>query len=583
MNFQSRRRFIIGPALIAALALSGCASGSNANAIPVINGNQATNGARAHVRPGRLVLHIVIPRKQKNHQRGRKPQYVSPATKSITVTLTGPTAVATTAPLTPTSQGCTSSLASTSCTLSIPGLAPGNYTGSMSTWDTTNGTGHELSANQNVSFKITTGQANPIGITLGGIPTAVLIVPDPASSLTGSMSAGFTLSKCGSDTLSIYGVDADKNIILGAGAPTPSLQSDTPSTLAVSTPTPASPNRFTIVRPSPPPNPGSMVHLTATITPDADSGASPVSTPAIPMTFNHDICGVVTEFSTGITSNSHPYGITSGPDGNLWFTECNVSQFAKITTGGTVTEYAGVFLPYDIIVGPDGNLWLGSFNKIVSISTSGTIAAQYSSGISGTNLTGIASGPDGNLWFTEEGGGSGNTVAKITTSGTVTEYSTGITSGANPEDITTGPDGNLWFTEQNTYKIAKITTGGVVTEYSSGISASATPEHITQGPDGALWFTEVFTNKIGRITTGGTVTEYSLASFSGPQGITAGPDGNLWFAETADRIGKITTGGIVTEYSAGITAGSGPYGVTFGPDGNLWFTEKKGNRIARMQ
>jgi hypothetical protein len=38
----------------------------------------------------------------------------------------------------------------------------------------------------------------------------------------------------------------------------------------------------------------------------------------------------VTEFSTGITANSGPYGIAAGPDGNLWFTENNANRIGRI-------------------------------------------------------------------------------------------------------------------------------------------------------------------------------------------------------------------------------------------------------------
>jgi hypothetical protein len=37
----------------------------------------------------------------------------------------------------------------------------------------------------------------------------------------------------------------------------------------------------------------------------------------------------ITEYSIP-TANSHPYGITAGPDGNLWFTESNGNQIGRI-------------------------------------------------------------------------------------------------------------------------------------------------------------------------------------------------------------------------------------------------------------
>jgi streptogramin lyase len=75
--------------------------------------------------------------------------------------------------------------------------------------------------------------------------------------------------------------------------------------------------------------------------------------------------GTITEFTTGLTSNSRPWGITAGPDGNLWFTEQNSpSRIGRITPSGTITEFS------------------------TGLSTNGL-------------LSGITAGPDGNLWFTE--------------------------------------------------------------------------------------------------------------------------------------------------------------------------------------
>src|SRR5256885_14851667 len=49
--------------------------------------------------------------------------------------------------------------------------------------------------------------------------------------------------------------------------------------------------------------------------------------------------GTVTEFAIP-TANSQPTGITSGPDGNLWFTENNTNKIGKCTTAGGITEVA---------------------------------------------------------------------------------------------------------------------------------------------------------------------------------------------------------------------------------------------------
>jgi hypothetical protein len=69
--------------------------------------------------------------------------------------------------------------------------------------------------------------------------------------------------------------------------------------------------------------------------------------------------GTITEYPIPTADNS-PFGITAGPDGNLWFTERGSNKIGRITTSGNITEFtlptprSGLF---GITAGPDGNLW----------------------------------------------------------------------------------------------------------------------------------------------------------------------------------------------------------------------------------
>src|SRR5205807_744608 len=105
------------------------------------------------------------------------------------------------------------------------------------------------------------------------------------------------------------------------------------------------------------------------------------------------------------TPASGPTNITTGPDGNLWFTEFNADKIGRITPSGILTEFPVTLgaVPNDITVGPDGA-----------------------------------------LYFTE---GGLDRIGRITTLGVVTEFSAGITPGSQPAGITLGPDNALWFTE----------------------------------------------------------------------------------------------------------------------------------------
>jgi subtilisin family serine protease/streptogramin lyase len=278
--------------------------------------------------------------------------------------------------------------------------------------------------------------------------------------------------------------------------------------------------------------------------------------------------GQLTEYA--LPAGSGPWGITTGPDGKLWFTDYWLSKVGKITTAGAITEYAlpAESQPRGITAGPDGNLWFANWFKfnISKITTSGAIT-KYST-TAGVAPREITLGPDGNLWFTA--GSSGISINKITTSGVTTKY----TTKAATDGIAAGPDGNLWFTQANN-KISKITTAGAITEYA--LPEGSSPTGITAGPDGKLWFTNHGSSKIGKITTSGTITEYALPPKSGPSHITLGADGNLWYTNwLTDKIGRITTSGTITEYSTG--AGC-PLGITSGPDYNLWFTNQCSGKI----
>src|SRR5262249_52870362 len=52
----------------------------------------------------------------------------------------------------------------------------------------------------------------------------------------------------------------------------------------------------------------------------------------------------VTEFLTP-TANSQPFGMTRGPDGNLWFTESLAGKIGRITPAGVITEFSAGLSP----------------------------------------------------------------------------------------------------------------------------------------------------------------------------------------------------------------------------------------------
>ena len=358
--------------MIAAVALSACAAG--AGYTPRTPAAFGEIGDRARAKKVAVVFQITIPRAAA----ATKARYVSPATQSIVFRIEpkkGPPKIASADLTNAANRHCKPSESGLLCSVTVA-LLPGRYRASVATYDGLlnafhNPTGKELSANQRLPFTV-----RPNGLTLGidlalyGTPAAVAVLPAADSTLSGNMTAGYVIPKCSArQRVSVFGSDADGNIILGQGAPRVSLASDNNGQLVVTPPSRASPNEFEL---SPPPLPAYpfarfTVHLTATAKPP-HNGGSAARTQNVNVTYNGDICGVITEFALS-NSASTPAGIVTGPDGALWFTESTANKIGRITTSGSYTAGAiptAASQPQDIALGPDGALWFTEFDGIKS-------------------------------------------------------------------------------------------------------------------------------------------------------------------------------------------------------------------------
>lgn len=259
-------------------------------------------------------------------------------------------------------------------------------------------------------------------------------------------------------------------------------------------------------------------------------------------------------------------GITTGPDGNVWFTETTANSIGRITTTGIVTVFpissAGAH-PQQITAGADHNLWFTESRAIGRITIDGVISEFPIS--FGASPVSIASGPDGNIWFTL----SISHVGRITPDGTFTDFETGYLLNS----ITAGPDGNIWVTSiaEEGGKICRITPDGAITQFYEGLTPLEIPQQIIAGPDGNLWFTQSSLH-LGRIMTDGTITQYTIGI--SPSSITVW-NGALWLTD-GSKLLRVTTDGLVRdEVALPATAGI-VTAMTSGPDGKLWFVEASG-------
>lgn len=270
-------------------------------------------------------------------------------------------------------------------------------------------------------------------------------------------------------------------------------------------------------------------------------------------------------YSNGLSANAQPVALAyASDDRKIWFTECGSGKIGNIdpsSPASAMNEYlspggAGS-APYGITYGPDSNMWFTEQysldSKVVKFNASaidGGIGSmhEYPTKTSSSSPGWITTGPDKNLWFTEPGV---DKIGTMTTSGTANDFMGPlVTNSLGAGQIATGPDGALWFTEENPgggsasagHRIARVTTAGSITQEYAFTNTFTEPAGIVTGPDGALWFAEYCNNAIGRLDPNTkTLVEFSLPNTgSYPWGIIKGPDGALWFTEyIGNRIGKL--------------------------------------------
>jgi hypothetical protein len=183
---------------------------------------------------------------------------------------------------------------------------------------------------------------------------------------------------------------------------------------------------------------------------------------------------------------------TAGECQDLWFTESAVSKVGTITPGAPtassdLSTTTPASLPYGVTVGPDGNVWFTEYtpNNIGMLEFLGGsegIGEFPVNNMNGAGAYAITTGPDGNLWFSEAlTPEDGSFVGRVSTSGTINLYQVGFSSPIH--GIAAGPDGNLWFAQNSANAIGNINplAPTSVNSYSIPTTANPGPESITVG------------------------------------------------------------------------------------------------------
>ncbi len=560
-----------GAAFLTALALlAGCAGGAGSGSLGSTIPKQ-TNGATGSVR-----FSVVVP--QKTATSGRSPAYVSPATQSMTVTVyQGANNLGTaTVGLTASSTGCTSSLASTTCTLTISSLNAGSYTGSITTYDGANGTGNALSTEQNVAFTVTSNQSTLVPLTLSGIPTAIKVL------------------NAGTNAVDVLAQDADGNFIIGAGAPTfTASASSGPAVVTVVQPTASHPNLISFVQASP------VVYGTESLSISASypvgqsntcgmSGAvcslsSAITATALPpmaMAASYTN-GFVFGYSLPLSSPTQAptIALSLGADDFLLAEDNNGNVFSAAYASpatvwkipppystATVANTLGGDDPYQMAVGPNGDLALandggGTGGSLYSPPYSGAPTA-LTSGVT-TPTYGVAFDASSNLYFGNEGASTLTMLAPPYTGTPVTVSTTSV-----PYGLTIS--GNTLFVGESSavdvFSLPLTSTSVPIATLSSGVKAAY---RMALDGSGNLWVS----NDTGGSISKGTIEEFTKPFSTGeapavtinlpvgtstsitPWGIAFDSSGNLYVANSA---GGTANGGGLLEFTPPITSASTP-------------------------
>jgi virginiamycin B lyase len=284
------------------------------------------------------------------------------------------------------------------------------------------------------------------------------------------------------------------------------------------------------------------------------------------------------------TRGSYPWGITVGPDDNIWFTEVGANKIGRLTRNGVLKEFqvTGALGLLGICAGPDGRLWFtcSTSDRIGRITTNGVIRLFDIPHPPWPRRVpwAITASPDQNsLWFA----GVGYRVSRITTSGTITtEYL--HENGRNFYDIAVGPDNNLWYTDGGWDAVhRRDPASGALTTYT--LEPYGLPTDIAAGPDDAMWFTQYTVGRIGRFAMDGQLTE-AFVGDNLPWGITTGPEGAMWFTEqrgTNSNVVRFKLNGEIQRFV--LPWFSQPREIVSAHGDSVWFTISSRNRIGRLR
>ena len=306
-----------------------------------------------------------------------------------------------------------------------------------------------------------------------------------------------------------------------------------------------------------------------------------------------------------------PGGLAMDTAGSLYIAEAYVGRVRKVTSGGTISTYAG-----GAFTGPVGD---GGPATAAMLSSAAGLAVD-----SAGNLY-IATGHDDRIRKVTPGGII-STIAGVGSAGFSGDG--GPATAANLNDaagLALDAAGNLYFADRYNQRIRKIDLSGTITTVAGNGAASYygdtgpamaaafnQPGGIAFDGSGNLYIADTGNNRIRKIdNTSGIVTTVAGSSMAGcggdggpalgaalsnPSDLRIDPAGNLYIVDTGcERIRKVTPGGIITTVAGtGVSGFSGdggpavnaqlasPAGILLDAAGNILISDQSNLRVRKV-
>src|ERR1700722_17329808 len=308
-----------------------------------------------------------------------------------------------------------------------------------------------------------------------------------------------------------------------------------------------------------------------------------------------------------------PLGLTLDSSGNMYIVD-SVNQRIRKISGGNISTVAGngtggytgdgaaatsaeMLNPSSVAVDSSGNLYIAdTANHVIRMVTSGgtisTFAGSNVGGYAGDGgpaidaelefPTGVAVDKGGNVYIAD----SGNNVIREISGGNINTIVGGVAGQLlnDPESVLVDSSGNLYISEQSGYRISKFSNGNLTVlagngnigfsgDNGPGTDASLNePTGIALDSKGYLYICDTINGRIRKLSPDGIITTIAGLGSPGyfgdggpatqallffPRGIVVDPSGNVFIADTDNYIVRelkpvtpaIAKGGIVNAAS----------------------------------